>query len=223
MPGRSHHLGLAVCWISAQRSWHYTLAQMAPVPRSCHLAPGRSLATGRVSRCPVIDAPPWHRRSHAGRWLRAIPSGRVATPHAGFPTGSTSATRARARTGRARTGRARTTVGSGLGMERRGNTAQAVLAIRYSAAIAGAGVRCARPRRLRGRAPTPGDRVRARPGDAWRACSCGTGEPPRNELWSIACDAAGRQFQVVLIPNWNAEHHAHLHLELTAHNWVLAR
>lgn len=53
--------------------------------------------------------------------------------------------------------------------------------------------------------------------------TCGTGEPPRNELWSIACDAAGRQFQVVLTPNWNTEHHAHLHLELTVHNWVLAR
>ena|SRR5213078_4163306 len=278
--------------------------------------------------CLVTDALPWHRRSHAGRWLHAIPFGRVATPHARSPTpaGSTSATRARARTGRART-----TVGSGLRMEQRGNTAQAVLAVRYSASIAGAGVRCARPGRLRGRAPTPGDRVRARPGDAWRTCShppagttarrgrtlderakrratstrelidcrlalslddlavalaardivdaewssayrpaaelgctakyrgeqhcaalavavtsfgkrdgtrlvvardfhgkigtltCGTGEPPRNELWRIACDAAGRQFQVVLTPNWNAEHHAHLHLELTAHDWVLAR
>ncbi len=48
-------------------------------------------------------------------------------------------------------------------------------------------------------------------------------EPPKNELWEIACAAAGKQFQVVLTPNWNAEHHNHLHLELTVHDWVLAR
>jgi hypothetical protein len=53
--------------------------------------------------------------------------------------------------------------------------------------------------------------------------TCGAGEPPRNELWSIACDAAGRTFQVVLTPNWNADHRDHLHLELTEHAWVLAR
>ena len=48
-------------------------------------------------------------------------------------------------------------------------------------------------------------------------------EPPKNELWEIACGAAGKQFQVVLTPNWNEEHHNHLHLELTVHDWVLAR
>ncbi|MBS2014821.1 MAG: extensin family protein [Deltaproteobacteria bacterium] len=53
--------------------------------------------------------------------------------------------------------------------------------------------------------------------------TCVSGEPPKNELWSIACDAAGKHFQVVLTPNWNAEHHNHFHLELTVHEWVLAR
>lgn len=55
------------------------------------------------------------------------------------------------------------------------------------------------------------------------ALTCATGAPPPNELWDIACSAAGKQFQVVLTPNWNAEHHNHLHLELTVHEWVLAR
>jgi hypothetical protein len=53
--------------------------------------------------------------------------------------------------------------------------------------------------------------------------TCGGAEAPRNDLWSIACEAAGREFQVVLTPNWNADHHDHLHLELTVHDWVLAR
>lgn len=53
--------------------------------------------------------------------------------------------------------------------------------------------------------------------------TCGTGAAPPSELWDIACSSAGRQFQVVLTPNWNAEHHNHLHLELTVHDWVLAR
>jgi hypothetical protein len=53
--------------------------------------------------------------------------------------------------------------------------------------------------------------------------TCGAGEPARNELWSIACDAAGREFQVVLTPNWNAEHRDHFHLELTVYDWVLVR
>ncbi len=53
------------------------------------------------------------------------------------------------------------------------------------------------------------------------ALTCAT--PAKNELWEIACGAAGRQFQVVLTPNWNAEHRNHLHLELTVHDWVLAR
>lgn len=48
-------------------------------------------------------------------------------------------------------------------------------------------------------------------------------EQPKNELWELACNAAGREFQVVLTPNWNAEHKNHLHLELTVHDWVLAR
>jgi len=48
-------------------------------------------------------------------------------------------------------------------------------------------------------------------------------DPKHNELWDIACSAAGRQFQVILTPNWNAEHHNHLHMELTVHDWVLAR
>lgn len=48
-------------------------------------------------------------------------------------------------------------------------------------------------------------------------------DPTRNELWTIACDAAGREFQVVLTPNWNTDHRDHLHLELTVHDWVLAR
>ena len=34
---------------------------------------------------------------------------------------------------------------------------------------------------------------------------------------------AGRQFQVILTPNWNAEHRNHFHLELTTHDWVLVR
>jgi hypothetical protein len=53
--------------------------------------------------------------------------------------------------------------------------------------------------------------------------TCGVGPPPRNELWSIVCDAAGRTFQVVLTPNWNQDHRDHIHLELTEHAWVLAR
>jgi hypothetical protein len=47
--------------------------------------------------------------------------------------------------------------------------------------------------------------------------------PSARELWDIACDAAGRDFLVVLTPNWNAEHKNHLHLELTTHDWVLVR
>jgi hypothetical protein len=43
------------------------------------------------------------------------------------------------------------------------------------------------------------------------------------ELWQIACDAAGTSFLVVLTPNWNREHHNHMHLELTTHDWVLVR
>ena len=53
--------------------------------------------------------------------------------------------------------------------------------------------------------------------------TCATGAPPPNELWDIACGAAGKQFQVVLTPNWDGEHRDHFHLELTVHEWVLAR
>ncbi len=53
--------------------------------------------------------------------------------------------------------------------------------------------------------------------------TCGTGVPPKNELWDMACAAAGKYFQVVLTPNWNAEHKNHLHLELSVHDWVLVR
>jgi hypothetical protein len=47
--------------------------------------------------------------------------------------------------------------------------------------------------------------------------------PAASELWDIACTAAGKNFLVVLTPNWNAEHRNHLHLELTTHDWVLVR
>jgi hypothetical protein len=43
------------------------------------------------------------------------------------------------------------------------------------------------------------------------------------ELWNIACEAAGRNFLVVLTPNWNSQHRNHMHLELTTHDWVLVR
>ncbi len=33
----------------------------------------------------------------------------------------------------------------------------------------------------------------------------------------------GCELQVVLTPNWNAEQRNHFHLELTVHEWVLAR
>ena len=47
--------------------------------------------------------------------------------------------------------------------------------------------------------------------------------PAAKELWEIVCDAAGKNFLVVLTPNWNTEHRNHLHLELTSHDWVLVR
>jgi hypothetical protein len=47
--------------------------------------------------------------------------------------------------------------------------------------------------------------------------------PAAKELWDIACAAAGREFLVVLTPNWNAQHKNHMHLELTTHDWVLVR
>jgi hypothetical protein len=47
--------------------------------------------------------------------------------------------------------------------------------------------------------------------------------PAAKELWEIACDAAGKNFLVVLTPNWNTEHKNHMHLELTTHDWVLVR
>jgi hypothetical protein len=53
--------------------------------------------------------------------------------------------------------------------------------------------------------------------------TCATGNPPPNELWEIACSSAGKHFQVVLTPNWDAAHKNHFHMELTVHAWVLAR
>lgn len=53
--------------------------------------------------------------------------------------------------------------------------------------------------------------------------TCGAGAPPKNELWDIACSAAGKQFHVVLTPNWNSEHKNHFHLELSVHDWLLVR
>lgn len=47
--------------------------------------------------------------------------------------------------------------------------------------------------------------------------------PAAKELWELACGAAGRQFQVILTPNWNEQHRNHFHLELTTHDWVLVR
>ncbi|MGH7437720.1 MAG: extensin family protein [Polyangiaceae bacterium] len=47
--------------------------------------------------------------------------------------------------------------------------------------------------------------------------------PEADELWDIACTAAGKTFLVVLTPNWNSEHNNHFHLELTTHDWVLVR
>lgn len=47
--------------------------------------------------------------------------------------------------------------------------------------------------------------------------------PQAKELWDLACGAAGRQFQVILTPNWNEQHKNHFHLELTTHEWVLIR
>jgi hypothetical protein len=47
--------------------------------------------------------------------------------------------------------------------------------------------------------------------------------PAASDLWDIACEAAGKEFLVVLTPNWNTEHKNHLHLELTTHDWVLVR
>jgi len=47
--------------------------------------------------------------------------------------------------------------------------------------------------------------------------------PKATELWDLVCSAAGRQFQVILTPNWNEQHKNHFHLELTTHDWVLIR
>lgn len=47
--------------------------------------------------------------------------------------------------------------------------------------------------------------------------------PKSKELWELVCGAAGRQFQVILTPNWNEQHKNHFHLELTTHEWVLIR
>jgi hypothetical protein len=43
-----------------------------------------------------------------------------------------------------------------------------------------------------------------------------TTHPAPNELWSFVCDAADRGlFNVILSPNYNAQHHNHLHVEVT--------
>jgi hypothetical protein len=58
-------------------------------------------------------------------------------------------------------------------------------------------------------------------------CKANVGPRPATEhakeLWELACGAAGRQFQVILTPNWNEQHKNHFHLELTTHDWVLIR
>src|SRR5262249_43024075 len=47
--------------------------------------------------------------------------------------------------------------------------------------------------------------------------------PSANELWSFVCDSARRAtFNVILTPNYNAEHKNHFHLELTPDaGWML--
>jgi hypothetical protein len=49
-----------------------------------------------------------------------------------------------------------------------------------------------------------------------------TGARP-NELWSIVCDAADRAiFNVILTPNFNAQHNNHIHVEVTPDaEWML--
>ena len=44
-----------------------------------------------------------------------------------------------------------------------------------------------------------------------------------NELWSIVCDAADRAtFNVMLTPNYNAQHFNHVHVEVTPDaGWML--
>ncbi|MBX3232072.1 MAG: extensin family protein [Labilithrix sp.] len=58
-------------------------------------------------------------------------------------------------------------------------------------------------------------------------CKSGVGPKPvtpaATELWDLVCGAAGRQFSVILTPNWNQQHKNHFHLELTTHDWVLVR
>jgi hypothetical protein len=61
------------------------------------------------------------------------------------------------------------------------------------------------------------------------ALTCRNGAHPTpetgaaTELWEIAGGAAGKNFLVVLTPNWNSDHRNHMHLELTTHDWVLVR
>ena len=47
--------------------------------------------------------------------------------------------------------------------------------------------------------------------------------PAGRELWSLVCDAADRAlFNVILTPNFNAQHFNHFHLEITANaQWML--
>lgn len=59
--------------------------------------------------------------------------------------------------------------------------------------------------------------------------TCGPGthpikpSPAANELWSYVCDAASRgYFNVILTPNFNAQHENHMHLEVTPDaEWML--
>lgn len=58
-------------------------------------------------------------------------------------------------------------------------------------------------------------------------CKSGVGPnpvtPAATDLWELVCGSAGRQFSVILTPNWNEQHKNHFHLELTTHDWILVR
>jgi hypothetical protein len=49
--------------------------------------------------------------------------------------------------------------------------------------------------------------------------------PASNELWGFVCDAAARaMFNVILTPNYNAQHNNHFHLEITPDaGWMLIK
>lgn len=60
-------------------------------------------------------------------------------------------------------------------------------------------------------------------------CAPGAAPKPASEkaslLWSLVCDAAARGlFHVILTPNYNAQHHDHLHLEIAPDaEWMLVK